>query len=208
MRLRLSLVGTTISLLLLCQSYSVADNVLSGSGNFVPNIWVNLNGGSANIANFGPDSLNGNLSFSNTYTNYQETPGIGETINYTATLTGGSIYLVLSGAGASYSLLNGSILSGSLKGYYCIPTFSPWCGPWGGSQSTTFEFSGVWDNGWQAQGSVFIWSYAWHSPGLGNYAIVSQPPGSETEAPEPNSLVLLGPSALGLLALMRRRLTS
>ena len=139
MRLGLSSLGSAISvllMLLLCQSYSTADNVLSGSGNFVTPVWVNLNDASGNIANFGPDSLNGSLSFSNTYTDYQQTHGVGDTINYNAALIGGSIQVSLTGAGQSY-ILNGSIVSGSLSGYFCLSPYSAWCGPWGGAHTTS-----------------------------------------------------------------------
>ena len=93
-------IGALLVLNLLCLPYSSRyANLPSGSG-ALPIVFTFNSGGTSgggNIQAFGPDSLTGNLYFSDSFSSYSETPLPSGLTGVSATIGSGSIVLGLGG---------------------------------------------------------------------------------------------------------------
>jgi hypothetical protein len=209
---------------LVCLSYSRADNILSGSGALPVTFSFDATGSNCaaicggSIQNFGPNSLNGSMTFWDSFSFYSEAPLPSGGTAVSATIGSGRITLGLGG----YSFA-GQIYSGSMDGYYCRP-FDPscCCQHVNGLVETTVYFSGNWmiphfpqPEFWPGHGHFYVAEQHFYGSWVNCNLFLNgcmKPPSTiwidtqvPASTPEPSTLVLLGSSLLGVAGALRRR---
>jgi len=122
--------------------------------------------------------------------------------NFNGTFNGGNLVMSSTDANNNPLYLSGKITGGTFAGTYCFVAFGGNCGDIYFWETFDFSFGGVWSNSWHSVGELsgtYCTDISCNNGSMTGGAMI-------TTTPELPSIVLLGPSVLGLATAIRLKM--